>query len=168
MNRLKFELRLAYSAEMGSSTAYARYAELVDHPEIASDIRIIEARAERHRTRVRSHMNRMGTRSSQIAERWFGLVGKTMGVGGRFWGAWLSCIGASVLERLGVADYRRGAAAAERAGYLDIATELEGFGLEERAHNLYFRRLAGWYFRRKAGPPPRLTEAARAVGLVDA
>ena len=156
MRWLVFHLKVAYSTEIGASTAYRGHASATRRPEVEADIRRILEDELHHRASVGALLEGLGARPWPWLERLFTMVGTVIGAGCHVWGGWASAFGAAQFELGGAGDYRRAAAAARVAGRDDLVASLELYQAQEEAHRTYFLALAGWYWRGKQGSPPRL------------
>ncbi|MBX2798326.1 MAG: demethoxyubiquinone hydroxylase family protein [Myxococcales bacterium] len=156
MRWLIFHLKVAYSTEIGASTAYRGHAAATRHPDVAADIRRIEQDELRHRASVGQLLEAFEARPWWWLEAVFTVVGTVIGAGCHVWGGWASAFGAAQFELGGAGDYRRAAAAAQAAGHDDLVARLELYKEQEEAHRRYFLALARWYWRGRRGAPPRL------------
>jgi len=139
---LLFHLRVAYSTEIGASTAYVGHANATRDPDVAAFIRGIEADERRHRAAVGELLTEFGARPYYPLEWLFFCVGTIIGTGCHVWGEWASAFGAAQFEFGGMGDYRRAAKAARALGKEELALELDELEDQETAHRIFFLALA--------------------------
>jgi len=156
MSWFLFNLKLAYATEIGAATAYRGHAAATSDPVAAARIIAIEAEELHHRARVGEMLQELDTTPYRWLDAVFWLVGAFVGLGCRFWGDWASAFGAAQFEWGGAGDYARCVTAAKRLGRDDLAEELRGFELQERAHRAYFLDLAArnwplWSSHKRSG-----------------
>lgn len=176
MRWLVFHLKVAYSTEIGASTAYRGHAAATREPEVRAEIRRVLDDELHHRAAVGALLDELGARPWWWLELAFRLVGTVIGAGCHVWGGWASCFGAAQFELGGAGDYRRAARAAHAAGRADLVPRLERYKAQEEDHRRFFLSLAQWYWRGRQGSAPRLaprstaspreTDAKPPVGVV--
>lgn len=164
MKRLLFELKLAYSTEIGAMRAYRGHAAATREDDVRADIEQIEADERHHRQEVGALLARFGARPWGWLEWTFRTIGGVIGLGCHVWGGWASAFGAAQFEFGGAGDYRRAARAARELGDEVLARQLDLYQRQEEAHRRYFLALASWYWRGRRGDPPRL-ESVTADGV---
>ena len=164
MKRLLFELKLAYSTEIGAMRAYRGHAAATREPDVRADIEQIGADELHHRQQVGALLERFGARPWWWLEWTFRAIGRVIGLGCHVWGGWASAFGAAQFEFGGAGDYRRAARAARKLGDEPLARQLDLYQSQEEQHRRYFLALASWYWRRRQGPAPRLTQVASVPG----
>ncbi|MCO4744304.1 MAG: demethoxyubiquinone hydroxylase family protein [Proteobacteria bacterium] len=139
---LRFHLKVAYSTEIGASTAYRGHSAATSDPDVAAHIAFIETEELRHRARVGEMMEALDARPFIVLEWLFLAIGTVVGLGCYVWGEWASAFGAAQFEVGGVGDYRRAAKAARRVDREDLAVELDAMEQDEADHRAFFLALA--------------------------
>ena len=151
MKRLLFELKLAYSTEIGAMRAYRGHAAATREDDVRADIEQIEADERHHRQEVGALLARFGARP------WGWLEDlphhRRRDAWDATWGGWASAFGAAQFEFGGAGDYRRAARAARELGDEVLARQLDLYQRQEEAHRRYFLALASWYWRGRRGDP---------------
>jgi rubrerythrin len=135
-------LRVSYSSELGAATAYGGHAAHVvaaGHRESIEQVRLDELR---HRDELGQMLAERGLRPWKALELLFWVIGSSVAFGCRFWGDWASATGAGMFEVNGVAEYRRLAALARRAGADALVPCFDRMAAQEQAHRDLFRELA--------------------------
>jgi len=154
---LRLHLKIAYSTELGASTAYGGHAAATRDPVIAAQIRQVEQDELHHRAAVGEMLRELEIGPLVGLEWLFWIIGSTVAIGCHVWWSWASAFGAAQFEFGGVGDYRRAARAARAVGREDLALRLDHFEAQEAAHRTFFLALAGWYlFGAADAPAPTL------------
>ena len=139
---LLFNLRLAYSTELGASTAYDGHARATRDPAIAARIEAIRDEELQHRAVVGAMLDRFGVRPYGFLELLYTVIGTCVGFGCKLWGEWASAFGAAQFEFGGTADYGRCARAARAIGDVELEQVLLGIQQSEADHRVFFLALA--------------------------
>lgn len=150
-----FHLKVAYSTELGASTAYRGHAAATADPDVAAQIRQILDDELHHRKTLGDLLTEFDAVPYTFLEWLFWCVGNVISVGCHLWGEWASAFGAAQFEFGGAGDYVRAAKAARAVGREDLAVLLDEFQAQETAHRAFFLALARSRFpgvKRVAGP----------------